>query len=89
MSDAEHTAPVDQPVPSATVVLVRDGPAAPEVFLVHRHAATAFGATYVFPGGLLDPCDRKVGDRSGGLSAQTADRCLGVKQGGLDYYSAA
>jgi 8-oxo-dGTP pyrophosphatase MutT (NUDIX family) len=88
MSNAEHNAEAMQPLPSATVVLVRDGRSAPEVFLVHRPAGAAFGASYVFPGGLLEPADGKVGGRSG-LTAQTADRCLAVKHGGLDYYSAA
>ncbi len=88
MSDADHN-DAARPLPSATVVLVRDGVSLPEVFLVHRHARTSFGASDVFPGGLLEPGDCKVNARSGSLSAKTADRCLALSTGGLDYYSAA
>ncbi|GAB4204023.1 MAG: NUDIX hydrolase [Sandaracinaceae bacterium] len=46
------------PLPASTVVLVRDGTAGLEVFLVQRHKATTFmGGAYVFPGGKLDAAD--------------------------------
>jgi 8-oxo-dGTP pyrophosphatase MutT (NUDIX family) len=54
------------PVPAATVVLLRDAPAAPEVFMVRRHDALAFmGGAYVFPGGRVDAADRGPEDVSG------------------------
>ena len=47
------------PRPAATVVLVRDSPSGPEVFLVRRHEGTAFmGGAHVFPGGRVDDGDR-------------------------------
>lgn len=47
------------PRPAATVVVLRDGPAGPEVFMVRRHEGTAFmGGAHVFPGGRVDAADR-------------------------------
>jgi 8-oxo-dGTP pyrophosphatase MutT (NUDIX family) len=44
--------------PAATVVVLRDGPAGPEVFMVRRHQGTAFmGGAHVFPGGRVDAAD--------------------------------
>ena len=44
--------------PAATVVVLRDGPAGPEVFMVRRHEDTAFmGGAHVFPGGRVDAVD--------------------------------
>jgi len=49
---------VANPRPAATVVVLRDGPAGPEVFMVRRHADTAFmGGAHVFPGGRVDAAD--------------------------------
>jgi len=46
------------PRPAATVVVVRDSPAGPEVFMVRRHEGTAFmGGAHVFPGGRVDAGD--------------------------------
>lgn len=50
---------VANPRPASTVVLLRDSPAGPEVFLVRRHEGTAFmGGAHVFPGGRVDAADR-------------------------------
>jgi 8-oxo-dGTP pyrophosphatase MutT (NUDIX family) len=47
------------PRPAATVVVLRDGPGGPEVFMVRRHEGTAFmGGAHVFPGGRVDAADR-------------------------------
>ncbi|WP_084317211.1 NUDIX hydrolase [Actinospica robiniae] len=44
--------------PAATVVLLRDTPSGPEVYLVKRAASMAFaGGRYAFPGGRVDPDD--------------------------------
>lgn len=52
------------PRPAATVVVLRDSPAGPEVFLVRRHEGTAFmGGAHVFPGGRVDEADRGGDDR--------------------------
>ena len=46
------------PRPAATVVVLRDGPAGPEAFMVRRHEGTAFmGGAHVFPGGRVDESD--------------------------------
>jgi 8-oxo-dGTP pyrophosphatase MutT (NUDIX family) len=47
------------PRPAATVMLLRDGPAGIEVFMVVRHRQIEFASgALVFPGGRVDPEDR-------------------------------
>jgi 8-oxo-dGTP pyrophosphatase MutT (NUDIX family) len=47
-----------EPVPAATVVLVRDGQAGLEVLLLRRHRSSGFvPGAYVFPGGRVDDVD--------------------------------
>ncbi|HEX2139186.1 MAG TPA: hypothetical protein VHG33_05690 [Woeseiaceae bacterium] len=77
------------PRPSATVVLAREGIGAPELFLVHRDARASFGASFVFPGGLLDRSDCEADAFSSEFSGEMANRSLGLASGGLDYYCAA
>jgi 8-oxo-dGTP pyrophosphatase MutT (NUDIX family) len=49
---------VANPRPAATVVVLRDNSSGPEVFMVRRHADTAFmGGAHVFPGGRVDQAD--------------------------------
>jgi 8-oxo-dGTP pyrophosphatase MutT (NUDIX family) len=44
--------------PAASVILLRDGPAGIETYLLHRHARMAFApSVVVFPGGRVDPAD--------------------------------
>lgn len=77
------------PRPSATVVLARASAADPELFMVRRHSASAFGEAFAFPGGVLEPADAKVHRWCSGLDDETASKRLGVPGHGLDYYSAA
>lgn len=52
----------DQPIPAATLILVRerDG-SAPEILMVERAAGMAFaGGAMVFPGGRIDEADRTL-----------------------------
>src|SRR5262245_41164810 len=68
-----------QPIrPAATVILVRDGAAGAEIFMVRRTSAAAFGGgMYVFPGGRVDGDDHlHLYDalRVGPTDAQTAQR---------------
>jgi 8-oxo-dGTP pyrophosphatase MutT (NUDIX family) len=57
------TVPTREPIvanarPAATVVVLRDGPAGPEVFMVRRHEGTPFmGGAHVFPGGRVEDSD--------------------------------
>lgn len=84
MTDVE-----DEPRPSATVVLVRDGKTRPEILVVKRNARSAFGAVHAFPGGVLEECDEHVHAFCRGLDANAACRHLGTDRSGLAYYSAA
>ena len=77
------------PRPSATVLLARESAGAPELLMVQRHARSAFGDAYAFPGGVLDDTDADVHDYCAGRSAAAANRILGVESGGLDFYVAA
>ena len=46
------------PRPAATLILLRDGEAGPEIFMLKRSPSAAFVANaYVFPGGGLDAAD--------------------------------
>lgn len=52
------------PLPSATVVLLRDGSAGLEVFLLQRHGLSdVLGGAFVFPGGKVDREDAEWIDR--------------------------
>lgn len=75
--------------PSSSVVLVRDGADAPELFLVRRHMNSAFGDAFVFPGGVVDATDSGVRGSCAGLDSAQANRLLRVDTGGIDYYIAA
>jgi 8-oxo-dGTP pyrophosphatase MutT (NUDIX family) len=57
--------------------------------MVQRHHRATFGATYAFPGGMLSESDREVHAFCQGISADEANRRLGVDHDGLDFYSAA
>lgn len=74
--------------PSSTVVLVRQGAGEPELFMVQRHPRSSFGEAYAFPGGTVDPEDARVHEYCRGVGELLANSRLGVRSGGLDYYSA-
>lgn len=81
-----------RPRDAATVMLVRDGPAGMEVFLLRRNLASDFvGGAYVFPGGAVDPADREADLESvcEGRDDAEASELLGVESGGLAYWVAA
>jgi 8-oxo-dGTP pyrophosphatase MutT (NUDIX family) len=79
---------VVEPRPSSTVMLIRDGTAAPEILMLKRHMKTAFGDVHVFPGGVVDPCDSKVHDCCDSPCAEAANTILGAPDA-LNFYSAA
>jgi 8-oxo-dGTP pyrophosphatase MutT (NUDIX family) len=89
----ERTRASDVPVrPAATVMLLRDGGAGIEVFMLQRTHSAAFARSqYVFPGGRVDDADH--GDDfepvCDGLDDAAASSRLGVEQGGLAWYVAA
>ena len=81
-----------EPRPAATLLLLRQGPSAPEVFMLRRTSKAAFlPGAYVFPGGALDPDDGSTQAtwRVLGLSDAEASARLGVPSGGLAYWVAA
>jgi 8-oxo-dGTP pyrophosphatase MutT (NUDIX family) len=54
-----------EPRHAATVILVRDSPNGPEIYLLRRAGSMAFAAgAFVFPGGSVDPRDKDLGDES-------------------------
>ena len=77
------------PIPSATVVLVRDALNGPEVFLALRKKNAAFGASYVFPGGGIDPVDKNFESNISDKENRIINDYLNLKTGGYEYFSAA
>ena len=78
------------PRPSATIVVVRDGPQGPEVLLMQRvESSDHTSGAWVFPGGLLEAADRRCHALCEGIDDAAASATLGVAEGGLDYYVAA
>ena len=57
--------------------------------MVERHRDVAFGATFAFPGGVLENSDLSAHAYCSGLDDRQASECLAVRKNGLDYYSAA
>lgn len=89
--------PPATPLPAATVVLLRDGPAGVglEVLLLRRHQAAGFvPGAYVFAGGRVDEGDaaQRVLARTDGLSPERAAARLALPHGdppAIAYYLAA
>ena len=73
---------------AASIVLVRTGPAGPEVFMMKRPGGGDFPDLHVFPGGKLDEGDFTP-ELLQGLDEARADTLLGVSAGGLRYWVAA
>jgi len=81
-----------EPRPAATILLLRETAAAPEVFMLQRTSAAVFlPGAYVFPGGALDPDDagQRAARRVRGLDDAQASARLGLVAGGLAYWVAA
>jgi len=57
----------DDPIPAATLIVVRDrGAGAPDLLMVERAQGMAFAAgALVFPGGRIDAADRELGETVG------------------------
>jgi 8-oxo-dGTP pyrophosphatase MutT (NUDIX family) len=51
-----------EPLPAATLLLLRDGAEGLEVLMLERHRDVFFSSALVFPGGRLDPADGPRGD---------------------------
>lgn len=58
ISSSVHDIITAPPLAAASVILLRDGAAGLEVFLMRRHdKSDVLGGNYVFPGGKIDPSD--------------------------------
>jgi 8-oxo-dGTP pyrophosphatase MutT (NUDIX family) len=56
---------LSEPIPAATVVLLRDAPGGVETLMLRRNSKLAFaGGAWVFPGGRIDPEDYPGGSPS-------------------------
>ncbi len=71
--------PIDTPPRhAATVVMLRDIGAGPEVLLMRRHGASdVLGGAYVFPGGKLDVADAEQQALVAGIDLR-AERVIGA-----------
>lgn len=87
----DHLAPTN-PVPirkAATILLLRQGDAGVEVFMVQRPGRGIFPNLHVFPGGKVDPTDDRLPHLCEGLDESEASAQLGVAGGGLRYWVTA
>lgn len=74
---------VPSAVPSATILMLRDSPAGPEVFMVVRHHQIDFASgALVFPGGKVDAGDSDVRDRCHGVD-DADDIALSLQAGAI------
>lgn len=81
-----------EPVPAATVVMLRDAPEGLQVFMLERHIKSDFaGGAYVFPGGKVDEADCGLpADRWIGLDPEVAAARMQVAPSeALGYHVAA
>src|SRR6266568_9424839 len=80
----------DSPVrAAASVVMLRDGPAGLEVFLLKRHGLSdVLGGAHVFPGGKVDPEDANV-DVEAHLDVPPGVLRAALNEPGLDEFAAA
>ena len=81
MTDALSSA-MPAAIPAATLVIVRDSPAAgPELLMVERAKAMAFaGGALVFPGGRVDPGDHALAAVLGAPDDDTAARIAAIRE---------
>src|SRR5262245_31069007 len=50
-----------EPLPSSTVILLRDEPSGGfSVLMLERHGSVTFPGVHAFPGGVLDPMDADI-----------------------------
>ena len=83
------TAEFIQPLPSSTVLVLREERGYPEVLMVLRKKNTSFGASYVFPGGLVEKSDTKEEEELNPQEKELFNKRMDIDKGGFAYYSAA
>jgi 8-oxo-dGTP pyrophosphatase MutT (NUDIX family) len=70
-----------QPIPAATLIVMRDRAAAPELLMVERAKAMAFaGGMLVFPGGRVDAGDVALAATLGGEAEDMAARIAAIRE---------
>ncbi len=74
---------------AATILLLRQGNAGVEVFMVQRPGRGIFPNLHVFPGGKVDPADDDLSHLCEGLNDFRASAQLGLANGGLRYWVTA
>ncbi|MEE4297853.1 MAG: hypothetical protein V2J24_00300 [Pseudomonadales bacterium] len=76
---------------AATVMLLRDAPRGPEVFMMKRTSRIDFGGLHVFPGGKVHHEDAHgaMARHCRGLSDEEASLRLGIAEDGLAFWVAA
>ncbi|GAA0768905.1 MBL fold metallo-hydrolase [Ideonella azotifigens] len=76
---------------AATLILLRDGDAGPEVLLMRRaeRSGDSRSGVWVFPGGALDPADAGMQALCEAADEAAWNQRLGLPSGGLDYAVAA
>ena len=76
---------------AASVIVLRDGTAGPEVLMMRRaeRAGDMRSGVWVFPGGVLDAVDATLHGLCDGDTADAANERLGLHAGALDYSVAA
>jgi 8-oxo-dGTP pyrophosphatase MutT (NUDIX family) len=68
-------------IPAATLIVMREGAGAPELLMVERAKAMSFaGGALVFPGGRVDPGDRRAAAALGGDPEEGAARIAAVRE---------
>lgn len=74
---------------AATVLVVRQGGAGMEVFMVQRPGRGIFPNLHVFPGGKVDAADAGLDHLCRGRTDAQASAALGIDRGGLRYWVTA
>jgi 8-oxo-dGTP pyrophosphatase MutT (NUDIX family) len=70
-----------EPRPASSLLVLRDRPGAPEVYMVRRHPSSPFaGGALVFLGGRVDELDAspELAEQTAGLAGESAARRLGL-----------
>ena len=68
-------------VAAASLILIRDTAAAPELLIVRRGQALAFaGGAFAFPGGRVDPADLALAEQLGGDAEEDSARIAALRE---------
>jgi len=71
----------NEPIPAATLVMMRRGAEAPELLVMERAVDMSFAAgAIVFPGGRVDSDDYRLAERIGDGIAHAADRIAAIRE---------